>query len=151
MVVLLVDPDAEARTLRTKWLKQAGLSVHDAADAEAAVAVAQSLKALDVLVTEGWLDEQFSGFDLRDAVRQRRRSGTSAKSVSEASRSHSRTTLSRTSPVSRATASSPASVPPRGASSAVATSTRHETAPARSTIRPPTPRARFRRAATKRP
>jgi formylglycine-generating enzyme required for sulfatase activity/CheY-like chemotaxis protein len=71
MVVLLVDPDPEARAQRREWLRSAGVTVHDAADAESAVAMVQPFKHLDALVTEGWLSEQFSGFDLRDAVRQR--------------------------------------------------------------------------------
>jgi formylglycine-generating enzyme required for sulfatase activity/CheY-like chemotaxis protein len=71
MVVLHVDPNAEARAARGAWLRKVNATVHEAGDAESAVAVAQGLSHLDVLVTEGWLSEQFSGFDLRDAVRQR--------------------------------------------------------------------------------
>lgn len=71
MVVLYVDPNAEAREQRVAWLQAQGAAVHDAPDAESAVGIAQTLKQLDVLVTEGYLGNQFSGFDLRDAVRQR--------------------------------------------------------------------------------
>lgn len=71
MVVLHVDPNAEARGQRSAWLQKQGVTVHAAGDAESAVTVAQELKQLDVLVTEGWLGGEFSGFDLRDALRQR--------------------------------------------------------------------------------
>ncbi|MFZ4765487.1 MAG: SUMF1/EgtB/PvdO family nonheme iron enzyme, partial [Roseimicrobium sp.] len=37
----------------------------------AAVGIAQNLSRLDVLVSEGYLGGQFSGFELRDAIRQR--------------------------------------------------------------------------------
>jgi formylglycine-generating enzyme required for sulfatase activity/CheY-like chemotaxis protein len=69
MVVLFVDPDPAVRSRRASLLAQAGHSVHEAADAESAVAVAQQLEALDVLVAQGVLGGGFSGFDLRDAVR----------------------------------------------------------------------------------
>jgi formylglycine-generating enzyme required for sulfatase activity/CheY-like chemotaxis protein len=71
MVVVLVDPNAEARALKTAWLRESGATLHEAADVESAVAIAQELKHLDVLVSEGYLGDEFSGFDLRDAVRQR--------------------------------------------------------------------------------
>jgi formylglycine-generating enzyme required for sulfatase activity/CheY-like chemotaxis protein len=71
MVVVVVDPNAEARAPRMAWLRKTGATLHEAADAQAAVAIAQQLSQLDVLVTEGWLDGDFNGFDLRDAVRQR--------------------------------------------------------------------------------
>lgn len=71
MVVLYVDPNAEARGQRHAWLQGQGATVHAAGDAESAVAIAQRLKVLDVLVTEGWLGGEFSGFDLRDALRER--------------------------------------------------------------------------------
>jgi formylglycine-generating enzyme required for sulfatase activity len=71
MVVLHVNPDPEARASRAAWLRKLNATLHDAPDAESAVAIAQQLTHLDVLITEGWLDDQFSGFDLRDAVSQR--------------------------------------------------------------------------------
>src|SRR5580704_6017606 len=71
MVVLYVDPSTEARTHRTRVLAESGLTVYEAAGAEAAVAVAQQLKELDVLVSEGVLDGEFTGFDVRDAVAQK--------------------------------------------------------------------------------
>ncbi len=71
MVVLFVDPSTEARDRRSRMLVEAGLTVHEADNAEAAVAVAQTLRELHVLITEGVLGGQFTGFDLRDAVAQR--------------------------------------------------------------------------------
>lgn len=69
MVVLYVDPDPAVRSRRAALLAQAGHSVHEADGAEAAVAIAQGLSPLEVLVAEGFLGGGFSGFDLRDAVR----------------------------------------------------------------------------------
>ncbi len=69
MVVLYVDPDPGLRSRRAALLVQAGHTVHEAGDAESAVAVAQQLEPLEVLVTESFLGGGFSGFDLRDAVR----------------------------------------------------------------------------------
>lgn len=71
MVVLFVDPDAKARVGKLAWLRSTGADLHEAADAESAVEIAQHLERLDVLVTEGWLGGEISGFDLRDAVRER--------------------------------------------------------------------------------
>jgi CheY-like chemotaxis protein len=71
MVVLFVDPSTEVRNRRTRALAESGLTVYEADGAEAAVGVAQQLKMLDVLVTEGVLDGEFTGFDLRDAIRQK--------------------------------------------------------------------------------
>lgn len=71
MVVLYVDPNAEVRARRAACLKNLGITVHEAPDAEAGVGVAQKLPHLDVLVSEGYLDGEFSGFDLRDAVKQK--------------------------------------------------------------------------------
>jgi len=71
MVVLFVDPSIEARTKRTHLLAKSGLTVYEADGAEAAVAVAQQLKQLDVLVSEGVLDGEFTGFDVRDAIAQK--------------------------------------------------------------------------------
>jgi CheY-like chemotaxis protein len=71
MIVVVVDPNAEARAPKLACLRKTGATLHEAADAESAVAIAQDLPQLDVLVTEWWLSEEFSGFDLRDAVRQR--------------------------------------------------------------------------------
>jgi len=71
MVVLFVDPSSEVRARRTQALAASGLTVYEADGAEAAVTVAQQLKVLDVLVSEGVLDGEFTGFDLRDAIRQR--------------------------------------------------------------------------------
>ena len=72
IVVLYVDPDPEVRTRRVASLARRGVTVHEAADAEAGVGVAQTLTRLDILVSEGYLGEgSYSGFDLRDAVRQK--------------------------------------------------------------------------------
>ena len=71
MVVLLVDPSDEVRARRAGLFVAAGLEVHEAGDVQSAVSVAQSLKTLDVLVTEAVLDGEFSGFDLRDGVQGR--------------------------------------------------------------------------------
>jgi formylglycine-generating enzyme required for sulfatase activity/CheY-like chemotaxis protein len=71
MVVLFVDPSSDVRTKRTQALASTGLTVYEADGAEAAVAVAQHLRELDVLVSEGVLDGEFTGFDLRDAIRQK--------------------------------------------------------------------------------
>jgi len=69
MVVLYVDPDPVVRSRRAALLAQAGHAVHEADTAEAAVTIAQGLNPLDVLVAEGFLGGDFTGFDLRDAVR----------------------------------------------------------------------------------
>lgn len=71
MVILYVDPDAAVRSRRAASLTAAGHTVHEADGAEQAVAVAQELNPLDVLLTEGFLGGDFTGFDLRDAVRQK--------------------------------------------------------------------------------
>ncbi len=71
MVVLFVDPSTEARSRRTRVLAESGLTVYEADSAESAVAVAQQLRQLDLLVTEGVLDGEFTGFDLRDAIAQK--------------------------------------------------------------------------------
>ena len=71
MVVLYVDPSSEVRNRRTHLLAKSGLTVYEADGAEAAVGVAQQLKELDVLVTEGVLDGEFTGFDVRDAIAQK--------------------------------------------------------------------------------
>ena len=71
MVVLYVDPDAKVRTPRCAALREHGLLVHEAADAQEAVELAQKMKQLDVLVSEGYLGGEHSGFDLRNALRQR--------------------------------------------------------------------------------
>ncbi|MCE9517954.1 MAG: SUMF1/EgtB/PvdO family nonheme iron enzyme [Verrucomicrobia bacterium] len=52
-------------------LALAGHTVHSVESAEEAVNVAQGLESLDVLVTEGVLGGDFTGFDLRDGVRQK--------------------------------------------------------------------------------
>ncbi|WP_147263635.1 SUMF1/EgtB/PvdO family nonheme iron enzyme [Roseimicrobium gellanilyticum] len=72
IVVLFVDPDAEVRTRRVATLTSRGVTVLEAEDAETGVIVAQTLKRLDVLVSEGYLKEGgYTGFDLRDAVKQK--------------------------------------------------------------------------------
>lgn len=71
IVVVYVDPDASIRSRRATLLRARGLTVHEAAGAEDAAAVAQKLKDLDVLVCEGVLGGEFTGFDLRDAVQPR--------------------------------------------------------------------------------
>jgi formylglycine-generating enzyme required for sulfatase activity/CheY-like chemotaxis protein len=70
-VVLYVDPNVEVRAARCAALRLNGAEVHEAEDAPSAVELAQSLKQLDVLVSEGYLGGDYSGFDLRDAIRQR--------------------------------------------------------------------------------
>ena len=71
MVVLYVDPNAEARAHRASWLKEQAVQLHEADAAETAVSIAEKLPHLDVLVTEGWLGGEFTGFDLRDALREK--------------------------------------------------------------------------------
>lgn len=71
LVVLYVDPESTARTRRAARLTRSGATVHEAGDAETGVEVAQQLRHLDVLVTEGYLQGEYSGFDLRDAVKQK--------------------------------------------------------------------------------
>lgn len=71
LVILYVDPNAEMRAQRAAALQQHAVTVYDAADAQAAVGIAQQLKRLDVLVSEGYLGSEVTGFDLRDAVKQR--------------------------------------------------------------------------------
>ncbi len=71
MVVLYVDPNSEVRAHRCAWLKEHGVDFHEADDAEAAVSIAEKLSHVDVLITEGWLGGEFSGFDLRDAMREK--------------------------------------------------------------------------------
>ena len=71
MVVLYVDPNSESRNYRAGLLVHAGLTVYEADSAESAASVAQHLKELDVLVTEGVLGGDFTGFDLRDGVKPR--------------------------------------------------------------------------------
>src|SRR5436309_1106122 len=71
MVVLFVDPSTEARSRRTHLLAKSGLTVYEAESAEAAVAVAQQLRELDVLVSESVLEGEFTGFDVRDAIAQK--------------------------------------------------------------------------------
>ncbi|MEZ0389656.1 MAG: hypothetical protein ACAI34_21435, partial [Verrucomicrobium sp.] len=70
MVVLYVDPHAEARAARVACLEEQGFTVHQVGDAETAVGIAQELPRLDVLVCEGVLGE-FTGFDLRDAITEK--------------------------------------------------------------------------------
>ena len=69
MVILYVDPDPAVRSRRAEMLAHCGHTVHEADGAEAAAILAQQLKPLEVLVTEGVLGGDFTGFDLRDAVR----------------------------------------------------------------------------------
>jgi formylglycine-generating enzyme required for sulfatase activity/CheY-like chemotaxis protein len=71
MVILYVDPDPAVRLRRVAALTRAGHAVHEADGAEHAVSVAQELSPLEVLITEGFLGGDFTGFDLRDAVRQK--------------------------------------------------------------------------------
>jgi len=68
MVILYVDPNAEARRKRVLMLQREGLTVFEADSAEAGVSLAQQLTELDVLVTEGILVGEFTGFHLRDAL-----------------------------------------------------------------------------------
>ncbi len=71
MVVLYVDPDPVVRLQRARMLALSGHTVHSAESAEDAANVAQQLESLDVLVTEGLLGGDFTGFDLRDGVREK--------------------------------------------------------------------------------
>lgn len=71
MVVLYVNADQEARSRRAGLLAQCGHAVHEAGSAVDAANLAQQLQSLDVLVTEGLPDGDFTGFDLRDGVRVR--------------------------------------------------------------------------------
>ncbi len=71
MVVLYVDPDPGVRLKRASMLVHSGHTVHSVESAEDAVNVAEQLESLDVLVTEGVLGGDFTGFDLRDGVRGR--------------------------------------------------------------------------------
>ncbi len=68
MVVLYVDPNSELRARRGALLAGAGLTVYEADSPEAAVAIAQQLPELDLLLSEGVLEGDFTGFDLRDAI-----------------------------------------------------------------------------------
>ncbi len=71
MVVLYVDPDSELRARRGALLAGAGLTVYEADNPDAAVAIAQHLPELDLLLSEGVLEGDFTGFELRDAIRER--------------------------------------------------------------------------------
>lgn len=71
MIVLYVDPNVEVRIARSALLAQLGLTIHGASDAETAVEMAQKCKHLDLLLCEGFLGGGYSGFDLRDAIRQK--------------------------------------------------------------------------------
>lgn len=71
MVVLYVDPNAEVRAHRASWLKERGVDLHEAEDAETAVTIAEKLPHVDMLITEGWLGGEYTGFDVRDALREK--------------------------------------------------------------------------------
>lgn len=71
MVVLYVDPNSELRARRGALLAGAGLTVYEADSPDAAVAIAQQLRELDLLLSEGVLEGDFTGFELRDAIRER--------------------------------------------------------------------------------
>lgn len=71
MVVLYVDPNSESRARRGALLASAGLTVYEADNPDSAAAIAQHLEELDLLLSEGVLEGDFTGFELRDAIRQR--------------------------------------------------------------------------------
>lgn len=71
MVILYVDPEAEARAKRVQMLQREGLTIYEADCAENAAEVAKQLSHLDVLVTEGILVGEVTGFHLRDALLDR--------------------------------------------------------------------------------
>ncbi len=71
MVILYVDPISEARALRAACLQKHGLTVYEAPDAESAVEFAQEIDHIDVLVCEGFLVGDFTGFDLSHALQEK--------------------------------------------------------------------------------
>ena len=71
MVVIYVDPNAEVRIARSTLLAKHGHTVYEAEDAVTAATLAQQLPQLDLLVSEGILGGDYTGFDLRDAIKDK--------------------------------------------------------------------------------